>query len=103
MFLHTQSVVGAGEPVSARVRATHRVAASCHGIVRSIAPLGAFPVKRLLLSSAVLAMAAGLTGTIVMQRATAAPVHATVLPTPDDSLRKLVLKFHVVGSFESLD
>jgi hypothetical protein len=48
-------------------------------------------------------MATGLAGAIVMQRATAAPVHATVLPTPDDSLRKLVLKFHVVGSFESLD
>jgi hypothetical protein len=38
-----------------------------------------------------------------MQRGATAPVHAAILPTPDDSLRKLVLKFHVVGSFENLD
>lgn len=60
-------------------------------------------VKRLWLCAAALTMAAGLTGSTVMHRGTAAPVHAAILPTPDDSLHKLVLKFHVVGSFESLD
>lgn len=60
-------------------------------------------MKRLQLSTAALAIAAGLSGAIAMQREATPPVQATVLPTPDDSLRKLVLKFHVVGSFENLN
>jgi hypothetical protein len=60
-------------------------------------------VKIFWFSAAALAMAAGLTGSVVSQRGATAPVHAAILPTPDDALRKLVLKFHVVGSFENLD
>jgi hypothetical protein len=60
-------------------------------------------VKIFWLSAATLAVAAGLTGGIVVQRGATAPVHAAILPTPDDSLSKLVLKFHVVGSFENLN
>jgi hypothetical protein len=48
-------------------------------------------------------MAAGLTGSIVIHRGATAPVQAAILPTPDDSLRKLVLRFHAVGSFETLN
>jgi hypothetical protein len=54
-------------------------------------------------SAATLAMAAGLTGSFVVPRGATAPVQAAILPTPDDSLRKLVLTFHVVGSFENLN
>jgi hypothetical protein len=64
---------------------------------------GAAHVKRLWLTAAGIALTGGLTNILVSPHEAARPVHATLLPTPDDALRKLVLKFHVVGSFEDFD
>ncbi|MGH7750705.1 MAG: hypothetical protein ACREQ5_38930, partial [Candidatus Dormibacteria bacterium] len=60
-------------------------------------------MKRVVLSSAALAATVALIGVHAMQRGATEPVHASLLPTPDDSLRKLVLKFHVAGQFENID
>lgn len=60
-------------------------------------------MKRYWLPTAALAITVGVTGAHALQREATEPVHASVLRTPDDTLRKLVLKFHVVGQFEDFN